>query len=180
MIYADSESHDDVSPVSAPRRAAYRPGIVLSHLPKLSRVELRAEAADTDPPVLPSMLGRFNYFENVQRQGYTNKGFIFGDWIGREAKGGQAWLTYYLSGNEWIQLEYLNKKTPKDFISGGTTQNQYKADIVKRLRPDVELNAWLQVEHWKAPIYQSGATTNFVVAGQITFYPKLRTRPNSH
>ena len=55
-----------------------------------------------------------------------------GDWIGREAKGGQAWLTYHLSGNEWVQFEYLNKKTPSNFIGsltpggpGGTTQNSY-------------------------------------------------------
>ncbi len=79
------------------------------------------------------MAGQFNYWEIIQKQGYTNKGYIMGDWIGREAKGGQAWLTYHLSGNEWIQFEYLNKKTPNDFIPGGTTQNQFKANVVKRL-----------------------------------------------
>ena len=36
-------------------------------------------------------------------QGYTNNGQLFGDWIGREDKGGQGWITYHLSGNEWIQ-----------------------------------------------------------------------------
>ena len=56
-----------------------------------------------------------------------------GDWIGREAKGGQAWLTYHLSGNEWVQFEYLRKKTPNDFIPDGTTQNQFRASVVKRI-----------------------------------------------
>jgi hypothetical protein len=32
-LYTDSEVHDDVSPVDAPRRGAYRPGIYLSHVP---------------------------------------------------------------------------------------------------------------------------------------------------
>ncbi len=32
-FYSDSESHDDVTPISAPRRAAIRPGIYLSHFP---------------------------------------------------------------------------------------------------------------------------------------------------
>jgi hypothetical protein len=32
-LYADSETHDDLTPVSAPRRAAYRPGIFLSQFP---------------------------------------------------------------------------------------------------------------------------------------------------
>ena len=86
-----------------------------------------------------------------------------GDWIGREAKGGQAWLTYHLSGNEWVQFEYLNKKTPKDFIGsltpggpGGTTQNSYMVTVVKRLGQNIELNGWLQYERWKAPIYKAG------------------------
>jgi hypothetical protein len=61
-----------------------------------------------------------------------------------------------LFGNEWIQLAYLNKKTPNDFIPGGTTQNQFKATVVKRFGSDLELNAWVQYEGWKAPIYKPG------------------------
>jgi len=174
-LYTDSIAHDDVSPVSAPRRAAYRPGIYISHLPYAPRIDLRVEAASTDTSTLSSQNGTFNYFEVVQLQGYTNKGFIMGDWIGREAKGGQAWLTWHFSGNEWVQLEYLNKKTPKDFIPQGTTQNAFTLDMVKRLRPELELNAWVQFERWKAPIYKTGQQSDTTVAGQLTWYPKLRT-----
>ncbi len=143
-LYADSIAHDDVTPISAPRRAAYRTGLYLSQIPKLPKFDFRAEAVTTDPGVARSNGGTFNYFEVIQLQGYTNKGMIMGDWIGREAKGGQAWLTYHLSGNELIQLEYLNKKTPKDFIAGGTTQNQFTATVMKRFgaqRGDEELGA---------------------------------------
>ena len=174
-LYVDSIAHDDVTPPSAPRRAAYRPGIYLSQIPGVRKMDLRVEAVSTDTSTLRSLGGQFNYYEIVQQQGYTNKGLIMGDWIGREAKGGQAWLTYHLSGNEWIQIEYLNKKTPKDFIPGGTTQNQFKVDVVKRLLPDVELDAWYQYEGWKAPIYKTGAQSDSIFTGQITWYPKLRT-----
>src|SRR6185312_235154 len=115
-LYTDSIVHDDVTPMSAPRRAAYRPGIYISQIPGIPRLDLRVEAASTDSSTLASINGTFEYWEAIQRQGYTNKGSLMGDWIGREAKGGQAWLTWHLSGNEWIQLSYLNKKTPKDFI----------------------------------------------------------------
>ena len=37
-LYTDSICHDDVTPVSAPRRAAYRPGIFLSQFPHLPRL----------------------------------------------------------------------------------------------------------------------------------------------
>jgi hypothetical protein len=176
-FFADAISHDDVTPISAPRRASYRTGLYVSQIPKLNRLDFRVEAVSTDPGVAPAHAGQFAYWEIIQRQGYTNKGFIMGDWIGREAKGGQAWLTYHLSGNEWVQLEYLNKKTPFNFIPGGTTQNQFTASVVKRFGRDVQLNAWVQYEGWKAPIYKSGLQKNTSVAVDLTWYPKLHNYP---
>ena len=172
-LYLDSISHDDVSPVSAPRRASFRTGMYFSQIPKLHKLDFRVEAVTTDPPVDRSNGGQFAYFEIVQVQGYTNKGNIMGDWIGREAKGGQAWLTYHLSGNEMVQLEYLNKKTPKDFVNFGTTQNEFKVQVIKRLAPDVELNSWLQYERWKAPFYKQGQQNDTTLAFQVTWFPKL-------
>jgi hypothetical protein len=176
-FFADSISHDDVTPISAPRRASYRTGLYVSQIPKLNKLDFRVEAVSTDPNVGPAHNGQFAYWEIIQRQGYTNKGFIMGDWIGREAKGGQAWLTYHLSGNEWVQLEYLNKKTPFNFIPGGTTQNQFTASVVKRFGRDVQLNAWVQYEGWKAPVYKDGLQKNTSVAVDLTWYPKLHNYP---
>ncbi len=178
-LYTDSIAHDDISPPTAPRRAAYRPGVYISQFPGAKNLDLRVEGVSTDTSTLRSVNGTFNYWESIQRQGYTNKGYIMGDWIGREAKGGQAWLTYHLSPNEFLQVEYLYKKTPKDFIPGGTTQNQFKAEFVKRLGRDLELDAWVQVERWKAPIYYTSApggapNTNTIAVLQFTYYPKLR------
>jgi hypothetical protein len=183
-LYTDSETHDDVTPISAPRRAGYRPGVYISHLPMAPKFDLRVEGASTDCSTLICQGGSGNYFEVVQLQGYTNKGFILGDWIGREGLGGQAWLTYHMSGNEWVQLEYLTKKTPKDFIPGGVSQNDFKVSVLKRLGHDVELNAWLQYESWKAPVPVNGVNLNrtgpqqdTVVAAQFTWFPKLHNYP---
>jgi hypothetical protein len=179
-LYTDSITHDDVSPVSAPRRAAYRPGIYISQLPGMPKLDFRMEGVSTDCSTNACVHGNPDYWEIVQLQGYTNKGFIMGDWIGREAMGGQAWLTYHLSANEWVQLEYMKKRTPTDFIPGGTSQNQFKVDVLKRLGKDLELNAWVQIERWKAPIYinntNNAANVNSAVAVQLTWFPKIHTR----
>ncbi len=178
-LYTDSESHDDVTPLSAPRRAAIRPGLYLSHFPGAPKLSLRAEAASTDPPTARSFGGSFMYWEAVQRQAYTSKGYVFGDWIGREAKGGQAWLTYSLSGNEWLEFQYRNVKTPKDFVPSGTTQNDFAFNAVKRLSKNVELNAWLQYERWKAPYLINGDTSaqnNTSISMQLTWYPRNSIR----
>jgi Capsule assembly protein Wzi len=176
-FFVDSISHDDITPISAPRRASYRTGLYVSQIPGLNKLDFRVEAVSTDPGVSPAVAGEFAYWETIQKQGYTNKGIIMGDWIGREAKGGQAWLTYNISGNEWVQLEYLNKKTPFNFIPGGTTQNQFKASVVKRLGRETELNAWVQYEGWKAPFYKPGLQQNTAAAFQLTWYPKLHNYP---
>ena len=196
-LYADSFSHDDVNPISAPRRAAIRPGIYLSHVPGVPKLDFRVEGASTDcvtsrcygAPV--SGPGQFYYYEAVQQQGTTNKGFLFTDAIGRADKGGQAWLTYHLSPQEQLQISYRNVKADKNFIpgpppfsnpindvgstnftqGGGTTQNQFKFDVVKRLVPDVELHAAVQYEAWKAPIYKPGSNSDISIWGQVTWYP---------
>ena len=171
--YTDAESHDDVTPVSAPRRAGIRTGLYLTRVPGAPKLDLRAEAVYTDVSVSNSYNGSFMYIETVQRQGYTNKGNIFGDWIGRESKGGQAWLTYHISPNEMLQLSYRNAKAAKDFIPGGTTQNLFTVNAVKRIRPQIELNAWLQYEHWKAPVYKTGGQSDLTTNVQVTWYPEL-------
>jgi hypothetical protein len=178
-LYSDSEVHDDISPIDAPRRAAWRPGIYLSHVPGVPKLDVRVEGVSTDPPVYHSVGGFFMYWESVQRQGYTNKGQLFGDWIGRDDKGGQGWITYHLSGNEWLQVGVRNQKADADFIAGGTTLNDINFQAVKRIGKEFELNGNFAVERWKAPIYYTGtptypATLHSVTATtiQLTWFPK--------
>jgi hypothetical protein len=119
------------------------------------------------------------YWEYIQRQGYTNNGQMFGDWIGREAKGGQAWLTYHLSGNEYLQVSARNQKVATYFIPGGTTLNNLDFQAVKRIGRDFEINGKFGYEHWTAPIYATGTPTypspvNTVTTTtiQLTWFPK--------
>lgn len=174
-LYVDSEAHDDVSPVDAPRRADFRTGLYLSHLPRIPRFDLRVEGIDSDQPTSRSVQGQFTYWELIQKQGYTNKGRILGDWLGREGKGGQAWLTYHLSGNQQVQIAWRHNKNANDFIPQGSTQNQFTASTLLRLRKDVELNGWIQYDAWKAPWFKPGLQSNVTSTFQVTWYPKLCT-----
>ena len=170
-LYADSEVHDDISPIDAPRRAAWRPGLYLSHVPGIPKLDLRAEAVTTDPPVASSQGGHFLYWEQIQKQGYTNQGQLFGEWAGREDKGGQGWITYHLSGNEWLQVGVRNQKAAKDFTPGGTTLNDINFQAVKRIGKEFEINGSFALEHWKAPIYLPGQQTVTTTTFQFTWFP---------
>jgi hypothetical protein len=181
-LYADSEVHDDVSPVSSPQRASWRPGLYLSRVPGVPRLDLRAEAVTTDPPVSnASQFGHYMYWETIQRQGYTNQGQLFGDWIGREDKGGQAWMTYHLSGNEWLQVGMRSQKASAAFIPGGTTLTDINFQAVKRIGRDIEIDGVFTSERWKASIYPTGvaaypAAAHGVTATtiQLTWFPRWR------
>ena len=170
-FYTDSEAHDDVSPISAPRRADVRPGLYLSHVPGLPKLDLRVEAAMDDQSTSRSLRGEFTYYEGEQPQGYTNAGQIFGDWMGREAKGGQAWATWHLSGNEWVQVSWRGQKAAKDFIAGGTTINDISAQVVKRIGPDLEVKGNFTYEGYLAPIYLTNKQTVTNTTFQLTWYP---------
>ncbi len=170
-LYTDSLVHDDVSPISAPRRAGFHPGIYLARFPGLQQLDLRLEGASTDTISSSMSSGRFLYWEIIQKQGPTNKGFLVGDWVGRQGKGGQAWLTYHLSPQEEIQFIYRNAKASPQFIPGGTTQNDYQLLVRKRVHQDIEVLGWLQLEAWKAPIYKSGLQRDTTANVQITWFP---------
>jgi hypothetical protein len=172
-LYSDSSVHDDVSPLSAPRHAAIRPGLYLARIPYASHLDLRVEAADTDPPTGRSQGGSYLFTEFIQRQGYTNKGFMLGDVIGRESKGGQAWLTYHLSPSDQVQFSWRSAKASSDFIPGGTTQNIFKLSAVKHFRNTLEAQGYVQFERWSAPIYKSGYNNDITAALQLTWYPSV-------
>ena len=173
-LYADAESHDDVSPIGAPRHACFRPGLYLSHAPGAPKLDLRAEAVYTDPPTGGFTGGAHEYWEVIQRQAYTNNGQVFGDWIGREGKGGQGWITYHLSGNEWIQAGVRRQKAAKDFIPGGTTLSDINIQAVKRIGKDFEINGSFSYERWKAPIYLPGQQTVTTTSIQLTWFPERK------
>jgi len=170
-FYIDSDAHDDVSPVSAPRRADTRPGLYLSHVPGLPKLDLRVEGVSTDQSTTRSIAGEFTYWEVEVPQGYTNNGQIFGDWMGREAKGGQAWVTWHLSGNELIQASWRGQKAAKDFIPGGTTINDVSVKVVKRLTHDLEVNGSFEDEHYLIPVYLTGKQNVTNTSIQVTWYP---------
>lgn len=169
-VYMDSFAHDNVFPISNLGRSGLRPGIYIARLPGLPRVDFRAEGATTNVHDPESVGGRLLLWENVQLQGYTNKGYILGDWIGREGTGGQTWLTWHLRPDQQIQLQYRQAKAAGDFIPGGTTQNDLSAEVVLRPLRALEVKASLQGELWKAPLIAQGQQHNIVGTIQLTYY----------
>ena len=170
--YADSFVHDNVFPISNPRRAAVRAGLLVSRLPGAPRVDVRAEGAYTDVRDPQSVGGTFLFQEVVYKEAYTNRSFLLGDPLGREGKGGNLWITFHRSPREDFQFEYRRVKAAKDFIPGGTTQQNIVFSA--RLRPNehLEVRGSVQQEFTKAPLLDANTRKPFGATVQLTWFPK--------
>lgn len=181
-IYSDSFATDNTSPLADYSRAAVAPGLYLTHFPKLSKLDLRVEAAYTDTPKLydaPSApaQGRFNYYDSFYHDLYTNDGFLIGSWLGREGHSYQSWLTYHASARNSIQLGYRHCSEATDFIPGGGNINDAFINVNWWLRDDLNVTTLLQYEKWNYPILALGPQTNWTSSVGFTFYPRAMSLP---
>src|SRR5262249_13809387 len=100
--YAEEFNEDETSPLLFPRTSAMRTGIYAARLPGLPRVDLRVEGVYTDVPSLGDE-GRF-YFNVTYRNGFTKDGNVMGNWIGRDGRGVNAALTWWIAPQSTIQF----------------------------------------------------------------------------
>jgi len=170
-LYSDSLVHDDVSPISAPQRAAWNPGFYITHFPKLPKLDFRAEAVYTDPPGATVNLGQFLYYETVYHDVYLDNRFLMGSWIGRQGKGIQGWSTYHLTPRSSIQLAVRNAKIDNSFIPGGSTQWDWSLSGMLWVHKDIELQPLLQYETWWIPVLAPTRQTDFTTSMSVTWWP---------
>ena len=160
-LYTDSLVHDDVSPVSAPRRSAVNPGNLSHSCARPAQTRLPRRGRLHRSPTIDSMGGLFIYWEDVYHDLYLNDNSLMGSWIGREGKGYQAWSTYHLSPRSSIQVSVRNGKIADDFIPGGSTQWDWSASAMLRVRNDLEIKSFLQYETWWVPVLAPNPANRF-------------------
>ena len=171
-FYTDSIVHDDVNALPN-ARAGINPGIYLSHVPKLPKLDFRVEAVYTNPPGATEQGGRFLYYEIVYHDLYLNDGYLMGSWIGREGTGYQAWSTYSISPQSNIQANFRYAKIAKDFIPRGSTQWDATVSAMLRIRKDVQLKAFMQYESWLEPVVAPNRQRDFTTSVEFTWWPGL-------
>ncbi len=172
-IYNDSISADDPSPLAAPRRAGFSPGLYLTHFPGIARLDLRVEAPLTNT-VSTDVPGRYIYWDNYYHDLYTNRHFLMGDWVGRDGAGIQAWSRYWLTARNSIQFSYRHAKIDNKFIPNGGTINDASVRADYWIRPDVSATVSVQYEQWTIPLLANGLQKNVAASLQITYLPEIR------
>src|ERR1700722_3552128 len=170
-VYLDSLVVDEISPIGS-ARASGHPGVFLRSLPKVPKMQLRAEGINESRA--SEFAPGFVYYDlRRYRSGYTNDGNRLASWIGRAGRGGQGWLTYSFSPRTRVQLGYRLQDVSKDFIGGGRLAD-YSASGDFTPSRNLTVSGWLQYEQWRFPVLSPGGQSNVTASLQLTYYPHWR------
>jgi membrane-associated phospholipid phosphatase len=179
VIYNDAFTEDDPSPLSAPHRAAMNSGIYIPQLPKLPKLDFRAEGVFTDQSETTKYQGTFFYYNGAYHDAYTNKTNILGSWVGRQGHGLQLTSTYWAAPRKRIQLVYRRAMVDEKFIPNGGRINDIKLNTDFEISPKVSIMGTFQYERWRFPVLSVSQQSNVSVSWQLTYRPnwKIESHP---
>jgi membrane-associated phospholipid phosphatase len=171
-LYADAYSDDDPSPIDAPRRAIWNPGIYFARLPFLSHMDLRVEAVSSHG--LFTDFGPYHYFTNSQYlDGNTNKGFLLGNAVGRDARAIEARTGYWFSARTRVEAGYRQNKIANGFLPNGGTVTDGFVNASYAINRHWQAQLFTQYERFLIPSYMSGSQHNSSGWLELTWYPEL-------
>jgi len=172
-FYMDSLVVDEVSPIGS-TRASVNPGIYMPQIPKVPKMEVRAEGINES--VTNEFAPGFVYYDlRRYRSGYTNDGNLLASWIGRAGRGGQGWLTYSFAPRTQLQLGYRLQEVSKDFIGGGRLVD-YSTRGEFMLGHEVSVAGFLQYEQWRFPVLATNRQSDVTASVQLSYYPHWKLR----
>jgi membrane-associated phospholipid phosphatase len=168
-LYSGSMAEDEPNPIAYPRRSSMNPGIYLSHVPGLSRLDFRAESVYTDIPNLRGVGVSYTNFHYVG--GYTNNGQILGSWVGPQGRGLEFKSTYWFSAQNKFSLGYRSHRVAPEYLGGGSL-NDYTAQYTFKLPQSLEVNAALQYERWNFPLLSATSRSDVSSGVELRWTPK--------
>ena len=174
-LYSDFYSDDDPSPLAAPRRAALNPGLYLTRVPGIPRLDFRVEAPSTTP-LGTDVGGQFIYYNNQYRSGNTNYGDLLGNSVGRDGRALEGWVAYHLSARDKIELGYRQLKVSPAFLPGGATQSDATIKTSLTLADGWYVSAMFQYERFWIPVL-GGPQRNISGWLQLTWEPNWQILP---
>jgi hypothetical protein len=145
----------------------------MPQVPKLPKLQLRAEGIRES--LTHEFLPGFVYIDARYLSGYTNDGYLLGNWVGRAGWGGQGWATYSFSPRTSLQFSYRAQRVSHQFLEGGSL-NDLSMSWDQNITKSFGLNAKMQYENWRFPLLAANRQTNFMTSVQLTYWPRFSDR----
>ena len=176
VFYGDLYADDDPIPFVNPPKNPFRPGIFITRIPGIPKLDLHIEVTSTESPGFNSVAGEtLNYWNSKYRDGYTNGGNLIGNVVGRKGEAYQGWLTYWMSPRNTLQFAYKDNFVDPKFIPGGGAWQDYSLKNEIYLKSGFYIKSQFQYEHISHyPILFTGVQRNFTAALEMGFSPGIR------
>ncbi|HXN73254.1 MAG TPA: capsule assembly Wzi family protein [Candidatus Acidoferrales bacterium] len=172
VFYGELYADDDITPVENLARSAWRPGLYITRIPGVARLDFHVEGTSTESPGQVTNQGNLNYWNTIYRDGYTNRGDLIGNTVGRMGRAIQLWSTYWISPRDTVQFVYKHSSVSSDFIPGGGEWQDYGVRSEIGLKSGFYAKAQVQYEHIsRFPILFKGVQRNFMTVLELGFYP---------
>jgi hypothetical protein len=170
-IYADSYADDELNPLNAPRRVAWNPGLYLARLPYLPHADFRIEASSSQE--MSQDEGGTKFFINNQyRDSNTNKGFLLGNAVGRDARAIEGRIGYWFSPRTRFEGGYRQSKISELLLpNGGTISDGFLNGSLAWSR-EWSAQAFVQYERFLVPSFMAGRQSNVSARIQIVWTPR--------
>jgi len=179
VLYGEVYAEDDFIAWVRTTAYPYRPGIYITRIPGIPKLDLHIEAANTQTPGqnLSDNDGQFTYFDYGYHEANTNNGFLMGNTVGRKGQTIQGWLTYWASPRNTLQLMYKNNSVDPAFIPKGGAWQDYSVQNEFHRRSGWYVKSQLQYEHISHyPLLFNGRQQNVTAMVELGFMPNNKKR----
>jgi hypothetical protein len=171
-VYADAYADDEPNPIDAPRRAAWQTGFYLARLAMARQFDLRVEMASSEE--LAGDEGGNRFFINEQyRDANTNKSFLLGNAVGRDARAFQYETTYWRSARTKLTAGLRQTKGSEFFLPGGSTITDGYMKGSSAIGEHWTANVFFQYERFLIPAMMSGVQHNVGGWLQMVWTPEI-------
>jgi membrane-associated phospholipid phosphatase len=186
VLYGDAYAEDDILPVENPPRNPWHPGIYITRIPGIPKLDFHMEGVSTESPCgiigagnhrCGGNRGIFNYYNGGYPDGNTSNGNLIGNTVGREGRAIHFWLTYWLSQRNTLQFIYGHNTVSPDFMPQGGAWQDYAFKNETYLQNGFYMKAEVQYENIsRYPILFDGRRRNVTAILELGFYPEKKSR----
>ena len=175
VLYGDAYAEDTALPILDPARNPWHPGLYITRIPGIPKLDFHVEGISTEQPGLFNNTGNhglFIYWNNGYHDGNTNAGNLIGNTVGREGRSIQSWLRYWISPRNTLQFAYRHNSVSTDFIPGGGAWQDYVLSNEMYLQNGFYMKSELQYENIsRYPLLFQGRQRNITAILEVGFSP---------
>ena len=174
VFYGELEDDDDSIPLQNLTKPILRPGIYITRLPGIPKMDLDFEWTDSESPGGRGN-GQLNYWNGNYRNGYLNGGDLMGNTVGRMGNSFQVWSTYWFSPRHSLQFTAKDSRVYKNYLPGGAAWQDYRVTHNVYLNSGFFFSGLMQYEHISHfQVLFPGPVNNVTASIEIGFAPSWR------